>query len=251
MCRSGTPLATVKKYLAILSLSLPAMLGMGALTTGAFAQGLVTFANGPTTLISVTLVGGSAEVIPSSPVGSYYFGLLISTTAAGPFTFTGIYATNSVLPGGIGPDSYTPTVPGWAPGATMFYEVAGWSASMGATFNPNWLTGNIGIGIVGFIGFSPVASGVAGGIAPQAKLSASISGDNIVISWTPTGGTLQSSPSLGAGETWSTVGTTNPATVPISGKTKFFRVVPAVYPTPGLFGPSGLQGFNLNEWNPV
>jgi hypothetical protein len=253
LCRSGTPLATVKKYLAILSLSLAAMLGVGALTTSAFAQGLVTFANDPTTLISITPVGGTPATFPASPVGSYYFGLLISTTAAGPFTFTGVYATNSAAAGSIGPNSYTPSVPGWAPGATVFYEVAGWFASMGATFNPNWLTGNLGIGIgeSGSFGLSAVASGVAGGIAPQAKLSASISGDNIVISWTPTGGTLQSSSSLGVGETWSTVGTTNPATVPISGKAKFFRVVPAVYPAPDLFGPSGLQGFNLWQYSPV
>jgi len=57
-------------------------------------------------------------------------------------------------------------------------------------------------------------------------LKASISGGNISISWTPTGGTLQSSPAVGPGATWSPVGTVNPASVPISGNTKFFRVGP-------------------------
>jgi hypothetical protein len=59
------------------------------------------------------------------------------------------------------------------------------------------------------------------------KLSASISGGNINISWTPAGGTLQSTPVLGKGATWTPVGTANPASVPISGATsKFFRVGP-------------------------
>jgi hypothetical protein len=201
----------MKIHLISFSFSSVAMLGMGALTNGAFAQGLVTFAN-----------------------------------ASGPFTFTGIYATNSVLPGGIGPDSYEPSVPGWAPGATMFYEVVGWYASLGATFNAPWVTNDwLQFPQIGYFGVSPIASGVAGGIGPQATLSASVSGDRIVVSWTPIGGTLQYSPSLGAGETWSTVGTANPTTVTNSASAKFFRVAPYVYPNLNLFGPSGLQGLNL------
>jgi hypothetical protein len=61
----------------------------------------------------------------------------------------------------------------------------------------------------------------------QATLSAKLSGGNVVISWSPAGGTLQSSPNLGTGATWTPVGTANPATVPISGANdKFFRVGP-------------------------
>jgi hypothetical protein len=241
----------MKKYLTTLSLSFAAILGMGALTIGAFAQGLVTFANGPTTLISISTNSGAIPTpYAASPPGSYYFGLLTATSTAGPFTFTGVYATNSAAAGSIGPNSYTPSVSGWAPGATMFYEVAGWSANLGVNFNPYWLTGNFN-NIACLFDVSAVASVVAGGNTPQAKLSAFISGDSIVISWTPPGGTLQSSPSLGAAETWSTVGTTNPATVPMSGNSVFFRVVPAVYPTPDLFGPSGLQGFTLWPQGPV
>jgi PA14 domain len=58
------------------------------------------------------------------------------------------------------------------------------------------------------------------------KLTASISGGNIVISWAPAGGTLQSSPSVGTGAVWTPAGTANPATIPISGTAKFFRVGP-------------------------
>jgi hypothetical protein len=242
----------MNKTLLTLLLALAAMLGMGALTNGALAQGLISFANGPTTLISISTNSGAIPTpYAASPPGSYYFGLLTATSTAGPFTFTGVYATNTADAGRFGPASYTPTVPGWAPGATMFYEVFGWSASFGATFNTNWIIGNTGANPNGFLGFSAVASGVAGGNTPQAKLSVSISGESIVISWTATGGTLQSSPSLGAGETWSTVGTANPATVTNSGNAMFFRVVPVVYPTPELFGPSRLQGFILDYNGPT
>jgi hypothetical protein len=54
-------------------------------------------------------------------------------------------------------------------------------------------------------------------------LSATLSGGNIVISWAPDGGTLQSTTALGG--TWTDVGTANPATVPMSDPVMFFRVV--------------------------
>jgi len=64
-------------------------------------------------------------------------------------------------------------------------------------------------------------------VPTQATLKASLSGNNISISWTPAGGTLQSSPTLGTGATWTPVGAANPATVPLSGgSAKFFRVGP-------------------------
>ena len=59
-----------------------------------------------------------------------------------------------------------------------------------------------------------------------ATVSASSAAGNIVISWTPAGGTLQSTPTLGQGAAWTTVGTANPATIPVSGTAKFFRVAP-------------------------
>jgi len=63
-------------------------------------------------------------------------------------------------------------------------------------------------------------------VSPGTNLVAWISGGSIQIAWTPSGGTLESSPVLGPGATWSTVyGGQNPA-VPISGSGKFFRVRP-------------------------
>jgi hypothetical protein len=61
--------------------------------------------------------------------------------------------------------------------------------------------------------------------AAAPTLTAVRSGNNIIISWTPTGGTLQSAPALvPGGSTWTAVGTANPATVPIGTANSFFRV---------------------------
>jgi len=69
---------------------------------------------------------------------------------------------------------------------------------------------------------------VAAPPSTNATLKASLSGANLSISWTPAGGTLQSSPTLGAGAVWTPVaGAGNPATIPLSGGgDKFYRVGP-------------------------
>ena len=59
-----------------------------------------------------------------------------------------------------------------------------------------------------------------------AVLSASKSGNNLIISWTPTGGHLESSPAIsGARVNWQNIGSANPATVPLGAGSQFFRVV--------------------------
>ena len=144
---------------------LAGILCLSALATGAFAQGLVTFNNNPTTLVTSGPPGNTASI--SGAAGSFYFGLLTSTSgSAGTFTFAGNYATNVATAAGrfIGG---TQTVNGWAPGTTMFYEVAGWSASLGPTWQPGWLLGNFG-GKSGDFGISASASGAAGGGTPPA-----------------------------------------------------------------------------------
>jgi len=151
---------------------LAAIVCLGALTTGAFAQGLVTFANNPTTLVSSAGTGGNSI---NSGAGTYYFGLLTAATAAGPFTFSGSYATNIAVAGRLtgGPNTGIP-VTGWAPGTTMSFEVAGWSASLGSTWNAGWINSNGTAkpandpvwGAGGFFGTSAIASGTAGG-GPQ------------------------------------------------------------------------------------
>jgi hypothetical protein len=138
------------------------ILCVSVLTTAAFAQGLVNFGNGPTTQIGYGW-WGAISVLPANSQYPFYFALLTSPTANGPFSFSGIYATNSANAGRIAP--YTTSVPGWAPGETMSYEVVGWGANLGQTFNPGWLAGN-NFRTVGYFGVSSVASGVAGGGLP-------------------------------------------------------------------------------------
>lgn len=81
---------------------------------------------------------------------------------------------------------------------------------------------NVEVLLLDDIQFSPQAVAVSTSIS----LSASISGANIEISWTPSGGTLQSSPVVGPRATWSTVGTQNPTNVPVAGGARFFRIGP-------------------------
>jgi len=135
---------------------LAVILCLGALTTGAFAQGLVNFFNNPTTLISAGQVG-NAQVLAAGNPGAYYFGLLTAPVGSSTFTFAGAYGTNQ-SPAGRFTGGNGVAVTGWGAGVTMQYEIAGWSASLGATFNPAWLTQAPD----GF-GLSAVGTGAAGG----------------------------------------------------------------------------------------
>ena len=57
------------------------------------------------------------------------------------------------------------------------------------------------------------------------QLTAVRSGNNLVVYWTPSGGTLQTTSNIKNPTTWSDAGTANPTTVPISpGGASYFRV---------------------------
>jgi len=141
----------MKKIAAILCLS--------ALATGAFAQGVVNFANLASTPVTATINNQTAS-IAGSGTATYYFALLIGDSATGPFTFANTYATNSTAAGRFVRNNVQ--VPGWAAGATKFYEIAGWESSLGATFNSAWLT----TAPSGLFGVSGIGSGTAGGTDP-------------------------------------------------------------------------------------
>jgi hypothetical protein len=145
-------MAIMKKYLVIVSLSLAA--------TTTFAQGLVNFANTPSTLVSVEplVYPPQPYTLMSGPAGSVYFGLFFGEGNPYSWTFTGIYATNTgvsgLFSGGV------VAVPGWAPGTSQSYFVAGWDAGMGHNFNPQWL---MGANILADFGTTPVlGTGIAG-----------------------------------------------------------------------------------------
>lgn len=122
----------------------------------AFAQGTVNFFNNPSTLISIA---GTPPTATPATAGLYYFALLtapVGTTDPTAFTFAGVYGTNQAVAGrftgGVG------SISGWSAGTTRAFEVAGWSATFGATWNPAWL-GSIN----SIIGMSSIASGSPGG----------------------------------------------------------------------------------------
>jgi hypothetical protein len=145
---------------------LAAMLCLSAMTTGAFAQGLINFNNSPTTLLSANIGGNVATLSGAS--GTYLFGLLTSAAATGPFTFASVYGTNLVnTSGGRFTGGNGVAVTGWAPGVTMFYEIAGWASAGGnTTFKPAWVNANgtaASSGLPSLFGVSAIASGAAGG----------------------------------------------------------------------------------------
>jgi len=156
---------------------LAAILCLSALTTGAFAQGLVSFINSSTTLSTSSSTVGGAQTSTGGAVGSWYYGLLIASTPAGPFTFSGAYGTNIASAGRFFGGVSVP-VTGWAAGATMSYEIAGWSSNLGATWKSGWLQANntpapanaaIWGGVAGNFGLSSIATQVSGGAGTPAS----------------------------------------------------------------------------------
>ena len=92
----------------------------------------------------------------SGPRDSYYFGLLLYDTHLFTWTFTGIYGTNTGVNGLF--SGGTVAVPGWMPGTSSNFFVAGWSAELGHDFSylfpGNTPTANVyglmyGVGISG------------------------------------------------------------------------------------------------------
>jgi hypothetical protein len=138
-------------------------------SSATFAQGLVNFYNTPTTLVTFGPRDSASPI--AGPPGSYYFGLLTSSSLAGPYTFTGVYATNQASPG-LFTGGASVAVSGWTPGATLFYLIAGWSANMGHDFNPAWLMGTEfpPYPIVAWFGLSSFGMGAAGGTTSSGTL---------------------------------------------------------------------------------
>jgi len=154
---------------------LAAILCLSALTSGAFAQGLVNFFNSSTTLSSATDANG-VSAATSGAVGSYYYGLLTAaagTTDPKAFTFSGAYATNLAVAGRFTGGANV-AVAGWTAGESRSYEVAIWSASLGHDFQAGWLQGNFSTS--GVFGLSAIATGISGGAGVPASPSYNLFG---------------------------------------------------------------------------
>jgi len=146
---------------------LAAILCLSALATGAFAQGLIKFANSATSLISV-----NGAVMPqSSGTPGYYFALLsapLGTVDPTAFVFSGLYASNTTastggrLQGGslLGVTANST----WPAATSRSFEIVGWDAGSGASYNPAWLTD--AASRPAFFGMSAIAGGQSGGTDP-------------------------------------------------------------------------------------
>jgi PEP-CTERM motif-containing protein len=128
--------------------------------SAASAQGEINFINGPATLF--TIREGSGAFVPPEP-GTYYFALLTApagTTDPLQFTFSGVYATNFRVAGFLFGGNNV-AVPGWMPGTSRSFLVAGWTSSLGHDWNQDWLTGTFNA--IGYFSLSSVGMGPAGG----------------------------------------------------------------------------------------
>lgn len=150
---TSKPQLTMKKLALIGCLS--------ALAVGASAQGLVKFSNGTTTLVSYP----GPLFRTTDPGPGFYYGLFtapLGTTDPLAFTFAGIYATNTLATTGGrfqgGPNTGV-AVAGWAGGESRSFEVIGWSASLGSTWNNVWLVNPP----TAPFGISAIGQGMAGG----------------------------------------------------------------------------------------
>src|SRR5262249_8295738 len=115
---------------------------------GGSGQGLINFANNPNTLITA---GSDFGLILH---GTYYFALLTSPVGANTFSFAGAYATNVMSPGRFS-GGFGVAISGWPAATSRDFEVVGWSANLGTTFNAAWLSGTFG-SVNGFFGVSSV-----------------------------------------------------------------------------------------------
>jgi hypothetical protein len=86
----------------------------------------------------------------------------------------------------------------------------------------------------GFGTYVGAATDIAVGTFDNAAVLGEVEGDvtatitqsdgNVVIGWSPAGGTLYSSPALGADASWTAVGTDNPATISVGSGNAYYRV---------------------------
>jgi hypothetical protein len=126
-----------------------------AITPAILAQGLVNFANTPSTPVYVQEPDSTGPYsIMNAPAGSFRFGLFLGRPNQTWF-FTGVYAANTgvngLFSGGVA------AVPGWPAGASTNYFVAGWSGTQ--AFQGQWLDGH---GLPAFFGVSLNGLGISG-----------------------------------------------------------------------------------------
>lgn len=155
-------------------------------------QGLVSFQNTSSTLVQTNSAGLGGTTGPTfAGLNGFTYGLFTAPSTVNSlspldlldstWTFTGVYATNTAATSGGRLSAGTVVqVPGWQPGTTNSFAVAGWSSAVagmdwstvagqlsGASFGngvwsgPNWMPSSSG----GFFGVSSLGVGTAPSLA--------------------------------------------------------------------------------------
>lgn len=152
-----------------------------------------------------------ATIASGTDIRNYFDGVLVGT-GGGPTTN---YGTNGIYNVHIGGGGGFDALNNWFTG--QIDEVAIFDKAIpAARVAAHFQAGKTG-GVIT----------TSGAVTPAANfmLTASKSGSNLTISWTPSGGTLESTPVLaGASTVWSTVGPANPANITIGTGNSFYRV---------------------------
>ncbi len=141
------------------------LLGMVCIAPG---QGFVIFANTPSTAIytnSPILSGTRGKT--SGAAGGFYYALLTAPAGttnndltSGLWNFTGVYATNTSLPGRL--NGGTVAIPGWPAGTSNAFMIAGWSSNLGHDWATVYAELSNYYVTQGSFGLSAIGSGVAG-----------------------------------------------------------------------------------------
>jgi len=157
------------------------------------AQGTIKFNNNTSTYYVSTngVANGGTVGVTDKVAGDYYYELLYdvstpasSNPATGGWSSTGLVGTNGVVFGGgiTGPGAANGVaVSQVAPGASAYFEVVGWSASLNGLSLTQMLadyqSGNWG-GLQGYFGFSSASAGALtlGGLGTPATLPPALFG---------------------------------------------------------------------------
>jgi hypothetical protein len=156
--RSGKRSA-VKKYLLTLWYSLT--------LSSALAQGTVNFYNDASSSVYLFYPMQLLPAVSPGWLTTFYFGLFtapVGTQDYHSFTFSGLYATNTSVPGMFFGGQGV-AVPGWAAGTALSYVIIGWSSEE-HDFNPRWFDQYTPIAL----GVSGIRTGIAGGQGPNGDL---------------------------------------------------------------------------------
>jgi len=132
-------------------------LALVAATSGAFAQGLISFLNSASTLVTLSSNSVNLGSTPTT-LGQFRYELFVApagTLTPASFVSTGIIGTNQASAGRFTGGANL-SVAGAPAGSTRAILVRGWSTGLGANYSSALVNYNLGLG--GFLGESAIGA---------------------------------------------------------------------------------------------